>query len=91
MIIPTQFQLGGIKWKVRQNKTLKEYNVNGRNVRDKALIELDVELMPQHKELTMCHELVHSILYSMGDAGPHDEKFVDGFAYFLHQYLQTAK
>lgn len=43
------------------------------------------------KEQTYLHEVVHAILFTMGDAGPHDEKFVDGFASLLHQYINTAK
>jgi hypothetical protein len=42
------------------------------------------------KEQTFCHELVHAIKYMMGE-DDHDEKVVDIFATFLHQYLKTAR
>ena len=38
---------------------------------------------------TYCHELVHSILDSMGHKLSHDEGFVDAFGRYLHQYLVT--
>lgn len=38
------------------------------------------------------HELVHSILYSMGEADLcHNERFVDGFAHLLTQFELTKK
>ena len=38
------------------------------------------------------HELVHSILYSMGRSElTHDEIFVDGFAHLLTQFMLTKK
>jgi hypothetical protein len=36
-----------------------------------------------------CHELVHSILDSMGHKLSHDEGFVDAFGRYLHQYMTT--
>lgn len=52
----------------------------------KAKIYLEKSLDRGVKEQTFCHELIHAILFSMGIT-EHDEKFVDGFATFLHQYL----
>jgi hypothetical protein len=43
-------------------------------------------------EHTFCHELVHTILCLMGeDKLNKNEKFVDNFAGFLHQYMNTKK
>lgn len=88
MLLPKTFQLAGVKWKVRSVKGLPEL---GRCDRDKALILLQAELEPSSKEVAFCHELIHAIKYTMGEAGPHDEKEVDSFAYLLHQFLITAK
>lgn len=90
MKIPTGFQLGGIDWKVEQTTPLM--GAMGATFQQEARIQLLKELSKQIKEQTFCHELVHAILFSMGTPGPeHDEKFIDGFATFLHQYLTSYK
>ena len=89
MNIPKTFQLAGITWKVRE---VQDLNSLGETHRDKALILIKKEIAePNYKEMVFLHELVHAIKYSTGDAGPHDEREVDAFAYMLHQYLKTAK
>ena len=88
MLIPKTFQLAGVKWKVRQIKTLPEL---GRCDRDHATILLQADQDATSKAVAFTHELVHAIKYTLGDGGPHDEKEVDSFAYLLHQYLESAK
>lgn len=88
-MIPKTFKLGGITWKVREIANLANL---GETHRDKGLIHIRKEIEAEaYKEMVFYHELVHAIKFSMGDAGPHDEKEVDGFAYLLHQYLVTAR
>ena len=88
-MIPRTFQLAGITWRVREIPNLANL---GETHRDKGLIHIRKEIETEsYKEMVFLHELVHAIKYSMGDAGPHDEKEVDAFAYLLHQYLLTAK
>lgn len=54
----------------------------------RVLATLDEEV----KEQTFCHELVHAIKFSMGkEEANHNEEDTDGFAMYLHQYLNTAK
>lgn len=90
MNIPKTFQLAGITWKVRENSHLINM---GECHSQRGLIYLkpDPNYNAAVLEQTYVHELVHAILFTMGDAGPHDEKFVDGFAALLHQYMNTAK
>lgn len=88
MKIPNTFQLAGVMWQV---KMVPGFHLLGQCDRDNATITLRKEL-PQHaKEVAFLHELVHSIKFTMGDGGPHDEKEVDGFAYLLHQAMSTMK
>lgn len=90
MHIPTEFELGGFKWKVKKVKRLKgaygDCNTTTNTIRVR-------ETMPvQIQEQTFCHELTHAILISMGKpSDDHNEEFIDGFAVFLHQYLNSAK
>jgi hypothetical protein len=88
MKIPKSFQLAGFKWLVKHQPSL---NNLGECHSSKGLIFLRDEQTESAKQQAFCHELVHAILFSMGDSGPHDEKFVDGFAYLLHQYMVTNK
>ena len=90
MVVPKSFQLAGVKWKVQENPHLINM---GECHSQRGLIYLkpDPNYSPPVLEQAFCHELVHAILFTMGDSGPHDEKFVDGFAALLHQYLLTAK
>lgn len=90
MKIPRSFQLGGIVWKVEQTTPLM--GAMGASFLGQALVQIDKDLPQQVKQQTFYHELVHTILYAMGKINePHDEVFVDGFASFLHQFMQTAK
>lgn len=90
MRIPKQYELGAITWKVVQSDHL--LGAYGATYSGKGIVEVLFDLPKQIKEQTFCHELVHSILFAMGKPQTeHDETFVDGFATFLHQYLNTAK
>ena len=90
MKIPSEFQLGGTTWTVTQVKSIP--GAMGQCVMQEANIQILSTLPKQVKEQTLCHEVVHSILFAMGKQGEtHDEVFVDGFATFLHQYLNSAK
>lgn len=90
MIIPNQFELGGVTWKVVYRKRLK--GCYGDTNLAKQEIRL-LESLPQDvKEQTFCHELTHAIQIAMGyNTDDHDEVFTDNFAVFLHQYLKSAK
>jgi len=90
MKIPKEFTLGAITWKVEQKDNL--LGAYGATYLGKGIVELLKDLPKPIKEQTMCHELVHAILFAMGKPqAEHDETFVDGFATFLHQYFNTAK
>lgn len=86
MKIPSEFYLAGYKWTVVLTPNL---NCLGQCERDRCEIQLRKGLPRQVLEAAFLHELVHAIKYTMGDAGPHNEQEVDGFANLLHQYLLT--
>ena len=89
MKIPSTFQLAAITWKVEDADKLQgAYGVT--HLTDNVIQLLKSLNAPQKKQ-TFCHELVHAILFSMGKQMPHDEEYVDAFAHYLHQYLETAK
>lgn len=90
MQIPKSFKLGGTTWKVKEQAFLP--GALGATYSQETTVALLKTLPQQVKEQTFCHELVHTILYSMGiPSAEHDEKFIDGFATFLHQYLNQVK
>jgi hypothetical protein len=87
-LIPSEFQLGGITWKVRMMKRLPgklgDCNIQNQEIRIRENLPQDV------KEQTFYHELVHAIKMAMGINGDdHDEVETDAFAMFLHQYEKT--
>lgn len=55
---------------------------------EEHLIRVRKELPKQAKETTFYHELVHAILFTMGETN-HDEKYVDTFGAFLHQFNES--
>ena len=90
MKIPSTFQLAGVTWTVERNPHLINMG-ECHSQRGIIYLKPDPNYSQPVKEQSYCHELVHAILFTMGDSGPHDEKFVDGFAALLHQYMNTAK
>lgn len=90
MLIPKKFKLGGITWTVHELPSIP--NAMGACNHQEASIVLLKGLTQEIKEQTFLHELNHAIMFSMGIPQPeHDEKFVDGFATLLHQYLKQIK
>jgi len=88
MKIPKTFKLGGVTWTV-ENTDLAGAGSQGLCKSDKAIIQLEKTQTKATVGQVFCHELVHAILFAMGKhVEPHDEVFVDGFATFLHQYLE---
>tara|TARA_R110000822_G_scaffold69023_6_gene167874 strand:+ start:2773 stop:3024 length:252 start_codon:yes stop_codon:yes gene_type:complete len=78
-----KFKLAGITWIVKE-QTLAECGFTDPNT---ATIALNSKLPPQSMEVTFYHELVHAIMFTMGEQ-VHDERFVEGFAQLLYQYDQ---
>lgn len=88
MKIPKTFKLGGVTWTV-EHVDLAAGDLQGRCRSEKATIQLEKTQAQNTIGQVFCHELVHAILFAMGKhVEPHDEVFVDGFATFLHQYLE---
>jgi Zn-dependent peptidase ImmA (M78 family) len=58
--------------------------------RDKQLIELNAEATVVTKEIALIHEIVHAILFTMGE-DDHDEVSTDALAHMWHQVLTTMK
>tara|TARA_B110000503_G_C7113468_1_gene399228 strand:+ start:955 stop:1203 length:249 start_codon:yes stop_codon:yes gene_type:complete len=76
-----KFKLAGITWEVVDQK-ITECGFTDPNT---FTIALNTSLSPQGKEVTFYHELVHAIMFTMGEQA-HDERFVEGFAQLLYQF-----
>lgn len=97
-LIPKQFILGGRTYKVRRNDKLDyEHNWNGEHDTYRQEINLayklgGVDANVESIEQTFYHELVHAILYTLGEKDLNqNEKFVDMFGTMLHQFMKTRK
>lgn len=96
--LPKTFQLHGQTYKVQHSRAPKgetpesvaEYA--GLSNRYKGLCWVSTDGHPDSQERVFYHELTHLILFHLGqNKANKDEKFVDGFASLLHQFLKTRK
>lgn len=53
-------------------------------------IKIRSNMSDQAKQATFYHELVHAILFTMGQTN-HNEEFVDTFGGFMHQFMNTKE
>ena len=79
-----KFKLAGVTWTIKETSDIHEL---GRTDNDRQVIFISNRQTEQGKEVTFLHELVHAILFTMGERD-HDERFVEGFAQLLYQYAQ---
>ena len=80
-----EFKLAGISWKIVDS----DMPDLGCSLPDTSTILLNNKLKGQERDVTLLHEVVHAILFTMGER-EHDERFVEGFAQLLYQY-ETQK
>lgn len=100
-ILPKSFYLGGKKFNVRFSNAISDGSAHGKfqnstqNITIATLVPEgeDVVIMSQqYMEQTFYHELVHDILIQMSEFDlSKDEKFVDLFSVFLHQFMVTKR
>jgi hypothetical protein len=69
-----EFKLAGMNWKIVDS-----------DMPDTSTILVNNKLKGQERDVTLLHEVVHAILFTMGER-EHDERFVEGFAQLLYQY-----
>lgn len=98
MKIPKYFQILGQEIKVEQvfNLVVKEDADGEHHPRlNKIQIQGDSKVWPRNEDQigsAYCHELVHTILNSMGEEKLNsNEKFVDLFGNLLYQVIKTSK
>lgn len=93
MKIPKTFMLGGQTITV-ETKDMIDNNpdIHGQALYDEQKIKMLTKLKGDYRDVVFTHELVHHILNKMGEYKLRkDERFVDLFATFLHQYMKTAE
>jgi Zn-dependent peptidase ImmA (M78 family) len=78
-----KFKLAGITWVVKRTSMADLGSTNP----DESVILINDKLEGQSYDVTLMHEIVHAILFTMGERN-HDERFVEGFAQLLYQYEQ---
>ena len=90
------FKLNKKQWKIRYDPTMQGAQINcGKGEYDGVCLPATRELVidPNGKEidLTVKHELVHAILYTMEHELAEDETFVNSFSELLHEAETTMK
>lgn len=91
MNIPKEVKILGLIYKVEEVECIdvKNEETAGEADHNNLVIRLKSNLSSTQKENTLIHEIVHSILESLGDHEPSDdEKFVYRFSSVLHQVLK---
>ena len=78
-----EFKLAGMTWEIVDT----EMTDLGASNPESCKILLNSKLKGQDRDVTLLHEVVHAILFTMGER-EHDERFVEGFAQLLYQYEQ---
>ena len=78
-----KFNLAGCTWEVVDT----DMPDLGCTMPDDFRILLRSDMSKQNREVTLWHEVVHAILFTMGERD-HDERFVEGLAQLLYQYEQ---
>lgn len=83
----TTFQLAGFDWTIRYIEGLADFGTCNPSTQE---ILIRAGMNKQITDQTLCHELVHAILFTMGKSN-HDEEFTDAFGSLLHQYEKTKQ
>lgn len=78
-----KFNLAGVTWTVGESEMVDL----GHTDMAAARIVINKSLTGQSRDVTFYHELVHAILFTMGETN-HDERFVEAFGQLLYQYEQ---
>lgn len=91
--IPRELDIAGQTFQVIQDSSVKQLGgCCGQTHFDEGVIVIDPSLRADTKNVTYCHELVHTILMTMGAGDLNkDEAFVDTFANLLWQSFKSAK
>jgi hypothetical protein len=56
-------------------------SVNGYISHNACTVEVDAEMAPQTRAVTVWHETLHAILVQSGRVNDHDEELIDAIAY----------
>ena len=80
------FQLAGCTWEIRTSPDINDY---GYTANTTHTIMIKEDLTPQSAEITLWHEALHAMFFTMGNASDHDEEFIDGLAHLLMQFTAT--
>lgn len=94
MKLPKMIPIGGINYQV-ETVSKPHSDLEGERVAcinyHEARIRIWDELDPQVQFWSLCHEVVHGILFAMANDLHSDEQFVEGFAAYLHQLLTQTE
>lgn len=97
-LIPKSFELGGHKWSIKLDNNIDYESAAAGNCDYwNQTIKLadsisNKKINEEQLENTFYHELVHAILMTMDERDLNkNEKFVEQFSVFLHQFMKTKK
>jgi len=86
-------KIGGIDYSIRNDcdEYLDGAKIMGEINLVTQTISIDSKLKKQRKEQVLVHEIVHGLLYEMGNEDWNNEEFVNPFSNILYQLLKDNK
>jgi Zn-dependent peptidase ImmA (M78 family) len=92
MKIPKTLKIGGMKWKVIEDKGLRNSDKSGLAVFADQTIRIDTDSSEQMKWQTLIHEIIHVLFWQGGidikiGNEQTEEEIVENLAHDLHQVL----
>lgn len=91
MKTPRQFQLAGTTWRVVYCAPKHLPGEYAHCDFESRIIRVQRGLAPELETAVFLHELLHAMLWTVGDENYADEAYVTARANLLHQFLTTAK
>lgn len=94
MVIPKKFQLGPHQWTVEHINGVFDVEgdaCNGVCCFATLNIKVNVDAAPSLVMHSFMHEVMHAVLWTLGNALQTDEGFVDGVGAALAHVLQSAE
>jgi hypothetical protein len=88
--LPKSIKIGPVVYAVTEEARVANESMWGQIVYAESKIELNPGMNPQHRKITLWHEMIHGMLLQ-GGIREHDERILDVLAHGIVSVLQDNK
>lgn len=85
--LPKSVKIGPVVYEVKEEMRLANDGLYGQIVYSESVIEMNPMMKPQHRDITLWHEMLHGMLLQ-GGIREHDERILDVLAHGLVQLIK---